>query len=289
MRHNRRINSLMYHDLVEDHDTSASGFIGAAADRYKQTPDNFESHLKAIEAKCGMIKRPVSVELALSSEGDAPWVATFDDGGVSAVDTAARLERHGGVGHFFVTTSRIGTDGFLNEEQIRHLHKSGHIVGSHSHTHPAPISALDDDCLKNEWEQSVQTLTEILDAPVTVASVPGGYYSKRVVQAAELSGIRTLFTSEPTSRVFRIGKCTVLGRFAILRQTPAHTAAAYAAGEFSTCLRQRIVWDSKKLVKWVLGRRYHSSASKFHEYRKPAGQSQAFQRTSSCTETMKMV
>lgn len=264
----------MYHDLVEDNDTSASGFIGAAADRYKQTPDNFESHLTAIEAKCGMSKRPVSVEKALDAgSGDAPWVATFDDGGVSAVDAAARLERRGGVGHFFVTTSRIGTDGFLDEEQIRHLHNSGHIIGSHSHTHPAPISALDDDSLKTEWQQSVQTLSEILDAPVTVASVPGGYYSKRVVQAAEVCGIRTLFTSEPTSRVFQTGKCTVLGRFAILRQTPAHTAVAYAAGEFSTCFRQRIIWDSKKLVKWVLGRKYHSSASKIHEYRKPAGRS----------------
>lgn len=275
MRDNRRINSLMYHDLVEDDHTSASGFNGAAADRYKQTPQNFESHLDVIERRRAANGQPVHIEQALSADaGTVPWIATFDDGGVSAIDAAARLEQRGGIGHFFVTTSHIGSDGFLDEEQIRRLHRSGHIVGSHSHTHPAPISALNDDSLKDEWQQSVQTLTEILDAPVTVASVPGGYYSKRVVQAAEVSGIRTLFTSEPTSRVFRIGKCTVLGRFAILRQTPARTAAAFAAGEFSTCLRQRIIWDSKKLVKWVLGRRYHNSASKIHEYRKPAGRSQ---------------
>ena len=275
MRDNRHINSLMYHDLVEDTDTSASGFVGAAADRYKLTPDNFEAHLNSIEQRCAANGQPARIEQALTDDsGKAPWVATFDDGGISAIDAAARLERRGGVGHFFVTTSRIGTDGFLDAEQIRRLHDSGHIIGSHSHTHPAPISALDDDSLDEEWQQSVKILTEILDAPVTVASVPGGYYSKRVVQAAEAAGIRTLFTSEPTYRVFQTGKCTVLGRFAILRQTSAATAAAYADGDLSTCLRQRILWDSKKLVKWVLGRRYHSSASKIHEYRKSDRRSQ---------------
>lgn len=267
MRDNRRINSLMYHDLVADNETSASGFIGAAADRYKQTPENFESHLDFIEDRRSTNKRPVSVEKALTtSAGEAPWVATFDDGGVSAIDAAARLERRGGIGHFFVTTSRIGTDGFLDAEQIRTLHRNGHIIGSHSHTHPAPISALDDHRLNAEWQKSVQVLTEIVDAPVTVASIPGGYYSKRVVQTAEASGIRTLFTSEPTSYVLQVGKCTVLGRFAILRQTSASTAAAYAHGELSTCIRQRIAWDSKKLVKWVLGETYHRSVSRIHEY-----------------------
>lgn len=258
----------MYHDLVADDDTSASGFTGAAADRYKQTPDNFESHLDLIESRCSTNKRPVRVDQALTaSAGELPWLATFDDGGVSAIDAAARLERRGGVGHFFVTTSRIGTDGFLDADQIRILHSNGHIVGSHSHTHPAPISALDDECLNAEWQNSVQILTEILDAPVTVASVPGGYYSRRVVQSAEAAGIRTLFTSEPTSFVVQVGSCTVLGRFAILRQTSAATAAAYARGELSTCIRQRIAWDSKKLVKRVLGATYHRSMSRIHEFR----------------------
>ena len=94
MRDSRRINSLMYHDLVDDSDTSASGFEGAAADRYKQTPENFESHLDAIEQRCFRAARAVCVDAALSAKTEAtPWVATFDDGGVSAVDAAVRLKQ----------------------------------------------------------------------------------------------------------------------------------------------------------------------------------------------------
>ena len=163
MRDSRRINSLMYHDLVEDKNTSASGFEGAAADRYKQTPENFESHLDAIEQRCVRSAKAVDVDTALSASPEAtPWLATFDDGGVSAIDAAARLQQHDSTGHFFVTTSRIGTKGFLSEQQIRSLREAGHVVGSHSHTHPAPISALSDDELQSEWQQSVSILAEIL-------------------------------------------------------------------------------------------------------------------------------
>ncbi len=269
MRDNRRINSLMYHDLVEDGYTSASGFVGAAADRYKQSPELFESHLDAIEARCTESQRAVGVDEAMSADASScHWIATFDDGGVSAMEAAVRLERRGGIGHFFVTTSRIGSAGFLNEQQIRQLHGAGHVIGSHSHTHPAPISALGDAQLLAEWQISVNILTDILQTPVTIASVPGGYFSNRVAQAAEAAGIRSLFTSEPRSQVTTVGKCTVLGRYTILHQTPAPTAAAFAAGDWRTCLRQRLTWDSKKLAKRVLGSVYHRSVCKVHELRR---------------------
>lgn len=269
MRDNRRINSLMYHDLVDDGNTSASGFVGAAADRYKQSPELFEQHLDAIEARCAESQRAVGVDEALSSDASScHWVATFDDGGVSAMDAGARLERRGGVGHFFVTTSRIGSAGFLTERQIRQLHEAGHVIGSHSHTHPAPISRLGDAQLLAEWQISVNILTDILQTPITVASVPGGYFSSRVAHAAEAAGIRTLFTSEPRSHVTTVGNCTVLGRYTILRQTPATVGAAFAAGDWRTCLRQRLTWDSKKLAKRVLGSVYHRSVCKAHELRR---------------------
>lgn len=262
----------MYHDLVDDADTSASGFEGAAADRYKQTPENFESHLDAIEQRCFRSAQAVCIDAALSANTEAtPWVATFDDGGVSAVDAAARLKQRGSIGHFFVTTSRIGTTGFLTEEQIRSLHEAGHVVGSHSHTHPAPISALSDDELLSEWQQSASILSEILGEAVTVASVPGGFYSKRVALAAEAAGIRALFTSEPRSKVETVGDCTILGRFTILRRTPPKVAAAFASGSPLTCLQQRVTWDAKKAVKWLLGARYIRSTRKVHETLKASG------------------
>ena len=256
----------MYHDLVEDSDTSASGFVGAAADRYKQTPTNFEAHLDAIERRCAVNAQAVSVDTALSTTADStPWLLTFDDGGVSAVDVAVRLERRNGVGHFFVTTEHVGTTGFLNEQQLCDLHAAGHIIGSHSHTHPVPISALTDEELFQEWQRSVGSLTRILGTPVTVGSVPGGYYSERVARTAAEAGIRTLFTSEPVSQIETVGDCTVLGRFTILRRTPARVAAAFAAGDLLACMQHRTAWECKKVSKRILGRHYIRSTRQWHE------------------------
>lgn len=265
MRDNRHIISLMYHDLVDDAATSASGFRGAAADRYKQTPENFESHLDAIARRCSTAQA-IAYDAALSQKGDStPWLVTFDDGGVSAINAATRLERRGSIGHFFVTTSRIGTSGFLNEDQIRSLHRSGHVIGSHSHTHPAPISALNDAELLSEWRQSVTLLSEVIGEPVTVASVPGGFYSKRIAHAAARAGIRTLFTSEPVSWIASVHGCTILGRYTILRRTSADVAAAFADGAPWTCFQQRATWNLKKSAKWLLGTRYIHSTRKLHD------------------------
>ena len=99
--------ALIYHDVVEEDRREEAGFPGPLAARYKLTPEHFERHLHAI----GQTGR--SVGLA----ADAPDCAiTFDDGGASALLAAEMLERHGWRGHFFITTGRIGTPGFLDAD-----------------------------------------------------------------------------------------------------------------------------------------------------------------------------
>ena len=69
------------------------------------------------------------------------WLITFDDGGVSALQTTADLlEKYGWRGVFFVTTDRIGTPTFLNADHVRELHRRGHVIGSHSCSHPERMS-----------------------------------------------------------------------------------------------------------------------------------------------------
>ena len=88
---------------------------------------------------------PVSVTLATdlpasdtAATGDTlPFLITVDDGGVSYYTVVAdRLERLGWRGHCFVTTDMIGQRGFLTRRQIRELDGRGHIIGSHSASHP---------------------------------------------------------------------------------------------------------------------------------------------------------
>jgi peptidoglycan/xylan/chitin deacetylase (PgdA/CDA1 family) len=240
--------SIMYHDVV-DGDAAPSGFAGAGADIYKLDRHEFAQHLDSIH-------RPADV-LGREPGSRMPLFLTFDDGGVSAHShIAPMLEERGWRGHFFVTTDRIGEPGFLDAAQIRELAERGHVIGSHSCSHPSRISACSHSELRHEWADSVAALASILDRDVTVASVPGGFYSHGVGQAAAAAGIRVLFTSEPTTRIGRTGECVLLGRYGIWRGMPPSTSGAIAAGALAPRLRQAAWWSVKKAAKSLPGDPY---------------------------------
>lgn len=232
----RRVIALLYHDVVAPGEESSSGFGGGDANRYKFDRDTFARHLDAITA------RGVEVNF------------TFDDGGVGAIEhTANLLEQRHLRGIFFVTTDRVGTPGFLDAGQIRELHARGHVVGSHSCSHPARMSACTDEQLFDEWHRSCALLATIVGGPVVVASVPGGYYSMRVALAAERAGIRQLYTSEPTRTLRSVGKCEIVGRFSIQQGVSPTAAAALAAADRVPHLRLKAFWTLKKAIKIVGG------------------------------------
>ena len=125
----------MYHDVVAG-DPAQSGFAGPGADRYKVPRTRFEEHLGAIASA------RLTPHLVGSSTAGLSLLLTFDDGGASAATVAApSLDARGWPGHFFVTTERIGTPGFLTGDQLLALHEAGHIVGSHGTHAPGADAA----------------------------------------------------------------------------------------------------------------------------------------------------
>jgi peptidoglycan/xylan/chitin deacetylase (PgdA/CDA1 family) len=152
--------------------------------------------------------------------GGTYLLLTFDDGGKSATWIGDELSRRGWRGHFFVTTSRIGTSRFVSEADIRYLRSCGHLVGSHSHTHPDVFKALTPARMRREWHVSTSAIADILGEPCVVASVPGGDVSKAVLEVAAESGIRYLFTSDPNLVPQRVGQALVLGRVNPRLHTP---------------------------------------------------------------------
>lgn len=252
-----RAMGLEYHDVVAGEDYDTSGFPGAAAASYKLTERSFDAHLGALAAARA---RVACVDTVSSTESGAiPVFLTFDDGGSSALGGTSRLlARYGWTGYFLVTTSRIGTPGFLDAAQIRAVHDAGHVIGSHSCTHPMRFSALDRGAMFREWKESRDALEQILGVPVTVASVPGGYFRRIAAETAAEAGIRTLFTSEPVAHSRTVGGCQVIGRCSIRRATTPQEAAALATGTMGPRARQWVVWNSKKAVKAVGGRAYLS-------------------------------
>jgi len=247
--------SVMYHDVVAGGRFDESGFAGADADLYKLGREEFARHLDALAA--ARPDPPALVSDLSAAGGPAPWLLTFDDGGASAATViAGMLEARGWRGHFFVTTGRVGSAGFLSRGQVRELRLRGHVVGSHSETHPARMSHCAEDELLGEWRRSVAFLSEALGEEVTTASVPGGYYSRAVAEAAARAGVRRLFTSEPTERVAEVGGCLVFGRYGVQRWTTPEAVAGIVSGRFLPRRRQQLVWSAKKLTKRVGGEYY---------------------------------
>jgi peptidoglycan/xylan/chitin deacetylase (PgdA/CDA1 family) len=233
--------ALMYHDVVEPDADDTSGFPGRDAALYKVTPQLFEAHIRSIVSSTGASGVPV---------------LTFDDGGVSAMRAADLLERCGLRGHFFVTANYIGTPGFLDRRQLCELHVRGHVIGSHSCSHPLRMGHCSWARLEEEWAGSRDLLSAILGQAIEVASVPGGDFAPPVARAASAAGFRELFTSEPTSRVMESFGLRLRGRYTIQRWTSAATAAALARAEWRACASQALVWNAKKLGKRVGGHRY---------------------------------
>ena len=265
--------SLLFHD-VYDTSPDESGFVSAAADRYKLQLADFERQLEGVAqvrsdapAVAGSASRHPAhtaqdpTAWGGSRDADPPFLITVDDGGVSYLTLMAdRLERRGWRGHCFVSTDLIGRRGFLTAEQIRELDARGHVIGSHSASHPARFSALPFDEMVREWSDSRARLADILGHDVLVASVPGGYFSPAVARAAAAAGIRVLFTSEPVTAITSAADCTLIGRFTIRRGDAADAAQRFVVPAPWARSSAWVSWNAKGLVKPLLGPSYRRIA-----------------------------
>ena len=251
-----RVVCLLYHDVIEGNNWDSSGFTGPGTARYKLSRAEFAAHLGAI-AKVRGDEPHRAHDLLKPGAASFPFLLTFDDGGGSASTCiAGLLQQYGWCGHFFVTAGKIGERGFLTRSQIRELRRNGHIIGSHSFSHPVRMSQCSREQLLHEWTTSIQILSDILGEPVDTASVPGGYYSKLVGQTAAAVGVRVLFNSEPTTEVRHIFGCVLVGRFNIFRATPPSLSEKLVSEKSKARLQQWLFWNSKKIVKTVAGRPY---------------------------------
>lgn len=243
--------ALMYHDVAATGRLDETGFRGPGADHYKLTPESFADHLDVIGASG---RHPELV--TTPAETTRRILLTFDDGGRSAGDTIApMLTARGWRGHFFVTTDRIDTAGFLTRAEIAALHSAGHVVGSHSHSHPV-MTRLSDAEIADEWRRSKTILEDTLGAAVTTLSVPTGYYEERVGRIAVGLGYRHVFTSEPWLEPRRLGDGVAYGRFQVTAGTPAARVDALCRFSRSAVWRAASARRAKAGAKTMLGPAY---------------------------------
>lgn len=217
---------LMYHDVFESN-IKESGFLRKRDYPYKISARSFEEQVQAIATLCrdkGICQDDV--------------VFTFDDGGKSFYNVVAPiLEKHGYRGLFFISTQYIDTDTFLSRQEIIALHRRGHIIGSHAHSHKH-LYTLTDEQVVNEWKYSVDILSNILGERIIYASIPNGDVSKRVLNAISLQGVQYVYTSEPTTQVKSHNEMSIIGRYVILSESSTQYVLSLVGSKYRRFLLQ---------------------------------------------------
>jgi peptidoglycan/xylan/chitin deacetylase (PgdA/CDA1 family) len=180
-----RFAALMYHRLIDSPES-----------KYDVTPQAFESQLSwlreegfTVDGFAGLARRCASGPLP-----ERYAVLTFDDGHRSALQAAEIVSRFG-VGATFFITKRLTLERpeFVKPDQIRQL-SSAADVGAHGVTH-RPLSRIPIHEARSELVESKLWLEDLLGQSVTSLSLPGGFGSEAVLDAARRAGYELLGNS----------------------------------------------------------------------------------------------
>lgn len=243
--------TLAYHDVFEDQPVQDDGGRSHPK-RYALSRAKFRQHLESIP-----LDSPVmTTDRARDLQNLIPVFLTFDDGALGSYTCVAEeLEKNNWRGHFFIVSTWIGKSGFMDAQQIRELRSRGHVIGSHSCSHPERMSKLAWADLVKEWKESCAVIADVLGEKVTVASVPNGYYSKEVAQSAAEAGLEILFNSAPTQAATLVDGCLVLGRYSIQTGDAPGLTGALTTQRWPRW-RQKVLWDVKEAAKIAGGPAY---------------------------------
>jgi len=254
---------LVYHHIPKKKDGKS----------YSITVADYNKHLRYLyqnDFECAVIDDYMeSVKVPLDESRKKIFI-TFDDGHESDFNIVLPLlKKYNFRATFFVTTDWIGTNGYLNREQLQKLKDAGMSIQSHAKTHKF-IDEMDEKGVFEEISYSKYILEKILDCEVSSLSFPGGRYSKYAVSCAKKAGFKTLFTSDPYY-LREVNGVTLIGR-CMVKYTP-HGDNFMRLVTMSQCGRIKLVSYNygKKILRKLLGNHlYHNMWKKFsHDVYEP--------------------
>jgi peptidoglycan/xylan/chitin deacetylase (PgdA/CDA1 family) len=175
---------------------------------------------------------------------------TFDDGRKSDLESAALLNSLGYSALFFIPTNDIGKTDYVTRADIIELQRLGMGIGSHSHFH-VQLTPLSDARIADEFRTSKQMLEDIVGAPITHISFPGGSYDAKILRLAADAGYQYFYTSDWGVNTRRQFESHILRRTSLLNNVDIE--------QFESLVRLRHYYlrqfgfQSKELIKRYLG------------------------------------
>jgi len=265
-----KIPILLYHALFEGE---------ANAEKYAIATDTFEQHINYLSEE-GFESISFNAFLGgfLPLPGKRYVIITFDDGNYSDYSIAFHLlKKYGFVATFFVTVGRIGTRDYLDWDHLKEMIDGDMSIQSHSLNHLF-LSDLGKDTLRKELTESKRILEDRLYLPVHFISLPGGFYSRQVLKAAQGAGYKGVATSGPGLNILgRDEKEFILFRRSVItRKTRMEGFQEIVHAHLLSNAKSHMVYQLKSMAQKVLGSRgYYMIWSKCFKYERECKKSNA--------------
>jgi peptidoglycan/xylan/chitin deacetylase (PgdA/CDA1 family) len=177
--------------------------ISSNNSRYYVAPQRFEEQMKLLH-DWGYTSITTTMLIQAINEGaelpPRPFLLTFDDGNLDNYTNAFPItKKYGFTGVLYLVSSYVGTEGYMNVEQIREMVNAGWEVGSHGMKH-LDLTELNPALLRKEIVQSREALEEKLGVPVLTFAYPFGEYNNAALDYVRFAGyIGAMGTSSYTA------------------------------------------------------------------------------------------
>ncbi|MDP2067937.1 MAG: polysaccharide deacetylase family protein [Lutibacter sp.] len=180
---NRNSKVLYYHDVHKDKDVPET---------MMSTPLSlFTEHIRIIRQQGFEI-----VDVITQPKNQI--MLTFDDGYIGIFKNKDFFFNQGLKPTVFIISNCIGTNTFMNANEIIFLQNKGFRFQSHTHTHP-DLNLLSESEMKTEMITSKKILENFVNEPINEICFPKGLFNKLVLVTANEYGYDKLYSSIPGS------------------------------------------------------------------------------------------
>jgi len=205
---------LMYHGIVDKFQGNSE--VGQSP--FFITTSQFQSQMRYLHENGYRTLAISQLEELLNNKNaydnellDKYIIITFDDGYQNNfIHAVPILKQFAFTATFFIIVSRIGTNNYLNWEQLKQMVNEGMEIQSHTLNH-TPLETLSFPDIEKELRLSKEILENQLNNAVTIVSYPHGSYNRKIIELVKKAGYTGSCTSEikflnSKSNLFKIGR-----------------------------------------------------------------------------------